>query len=50
MPTTNDACLMDYLNEIDDHCIPGNGTLHDFQEIFVIAIAAMLLDFDTAED
>ncbi len=41
---------MDCLNEIDDPRKPSNGTLHDFQEILVIAIAAMLSDCDTVED
>ena len=41
---------MDCLNEIDDPRKPSNGTLHDFQEILVIAIAAMLSDSDTVED
>jgi len=41
---------MDYLIEIDDPRKPSNGTLHDFQEILVIAIAAMLSDCDTVED
>jgi predicted transposase YbfD/YdcC len=41
---------MDYLIEIDDPRKASNGTLHDFQEILVIAIAAMLSDCDTVED
>lgn len=41
---------MDCLNGIDDPRKPSNGTLHDFQEILVIAIAAMLSDSDTVED
>ena len=41
---------MDCLDEIDDPRKPSNGTLHDFQEILVIAIAAMLSDCDTVED
>lgn len=41
---------MDCLGEIDDPRKPSNGTLHDFQEILVIAIAAMLSDCDTVED
>lgn len=41
---------MDCLDEIDDPRKPSNGTLHDFQEILVIAIAAMLSDSDTVED
>lgn len=38
------------LNEIDDPRKFSNGTLHDFREILVIAIAAMLSDSDTVED
>jgi predicted transposase YbfD/YdcC len=41
---------MGCLSEIDDPRKPSNGTLHDFQEILVIAIAAMLSDSDTIED
>jgi len=56
---------MDYLIEIDGPRKPGNGTLHpkgtraqgpvacgapDFQEILVIATAAMLADCDPVED
>ena len=41
---------MDCLREVDDPRKPSNGTLHDFQEILVIAIAAMLSDSDTVED
>ena len=41
---------MDCLDEINDPRKPSNGTLHDFQEILVIAIAAMLSDCDTVED
>ncbi|MFZ2854248.1 MAG: ISAs1 family transposase [Rhodocyclaceae bacterium] len=41
---------MGCLTEIDDPRKPSNGTLHDFQEILVIAIAAMLSDSDTVED
>lgn len=41
---------MDCLSEIDDPRKPSNGTLHNFQEILVIAIAAMLSDCDTVED
>ena len=50
MTTTNEVCLMDYLIQIDDPRQPSNGMLHDFQEILVIAIAAMLSDSDTVED
>jgi predicted transposase YbfD/YdcC len=50
MTATNGVCLMGCLSEIDDPRQPSNGTLHDFQEILVIAIAAMLSDSDTVED
>ena len=36
--------------EVDDPRKPSNGTLHDFLEILVIAIAAVLSDCDTIED
>lgn len=41
---------MNYLTEIDDPRKPSNGTLHNFREILVIAIAAVLSDCDTVED
>lgn len=41
---------MDCLSEIDDPRLPSNGTLHDFREILVMAIAAPLSDSDTVED
>jgi len=41
---------MDCLIGIDDPRKPSNGTLHDFREILVIAIAAVLSDCDTVED
>jgi hypothetical protein len=41
---------MGCLSEIDDPRKPSNGTLHDFREILVIAIAAMLSDSDTVEN
>ena len=41
---------MECLSEIDDPRKPSNGTLHDLQEILVIAIAAVLSDCDTVED
>lgn len=41
---------MDCLSEIGDPRKPSNGTLHDFREILVIAIAAVLSDSDTVED
>ena len=45
-----DVCLIGCLSEIDDPRKPSNGTLHDFREILVISIAAMLSDSDTVED
>jgi len=50
MTATNGVCLMGCLSEIDDPRKPSNGTLHDFREILVISIAAMLSDTDTVED
>ena len=41
---------MSCLDEIDDPRKPSNGTLHDFREILVILIAAVLSDCDTVED
>ena len=38
------------LREVDDPRKPSNGTLHDFLEILVIAMAAVLSDCDTIED
>ena len=42
--------LMAALAELEDPRRPSNGTLHDFQEILVIAICAMLSDVDNLED
>jgi len=50
MTVTNGVCLMSCLTEINDPRMPSNGTLHDFREILVIAIAAMLSDSDSVED
>ena len=50
MGTTKGMILMDCLEEIDDPRQPSNGTLHDFKEILVMAIAAALSDSDTVED
>jgi predicted transposase YbfD/YdcC len=50
MTVPNGVCLMSCLTEIDDPRMPSNGTLHDFREILVIAIAAMLSDSDSVED
>lgn len=50
MRATEGGCLMECLSEIDDPRKPSNGTLHDFREILVIMIAAVLSDCDTVED
>ena len=50
MTLTHGATLMNCLSEIDDPRKPSNGTLHDFLEILVIAVAAALSDCDTVED
>lgn len=50
MNATKGISLMDCLGEIDDPRRPSNGTLHDFREILVMAIAAALSDSDTVED
>jgi hypothetical protein len=50
MSVTNGASLMCCLREVGDPRKPSNGTLHDFLEILVIAIAAALSDCDTVED
>lgn len=44
------ASLMEHLNEVEDPRRASNGTRHDFQEILVIAICAMLSDSDSVED
>ena len=44
------ANLMGYLAALEDPREPSNGTLHDFREILVIAICAMLSDADNVED
>ncbi len=41
---------MNGLSDIDDPRKPSNGTLHDFLEMLVIAVAAVLSDCDTVED
>ncbi len=41
---------MDCLATLEDPRRPSNGTLHDFREILVIAICAMLSDSDNIED
>jgi predicted transposase YbfD/YdcC len=50
MSVTNGASLICCLREVDDPRKPSNGTLHDFIEILVIAMAAVLSDCDTVED
>jgi predicted transposase YbfD/YdcC len=50
MTATNGVNLMSCLVDIDDPRKPSNGTRHDFREILVISIAAMLSDSDTIED
>jgi hypothetical protein len=44
--STSGKTLMTLLNEVDDPRKPSNGTLHDFQEIRVIALCAVLSDAD----
>jgi predicted transposase YbfD/YdcC len=50
MTVTTGVSLMCCLREVDDPRRPSNGTLHDFQEILVIAMAGVLSDCDTIED
>lgn len=50
MIVTKGASLMCCLREVDDPRKQSNGTLHDFVEMRVIAIAAVLSDCDTIED
>jgi hypothetical protein len=42
--------LMEKLSELEDPRQPSNGTRHDFREILVIAVYAMLSDADSFED
>ncbi len=44
------ASLVCFLGEVADPRKPSNGTRHDFLEILVIAISAVLSDCDTIED
>lgn len=44
------AVLMDVLSGLADPRKPSNGTRHDFQEILVMTISAVLSDCDTMED
>jgi hypothetical protein len=48
--STSGTTLMTLLNEVDDPRRSSNGTLHDFQEIRVIAICAVLSDADNVDD
>ncbi|POZ61383.1 ISAs1 family transposase, partial [Chromobacterium alticapitis] len=48
--STPGVSLMQALEHIDDPRQTSNGTLHDFREILVIAICAMLCDNDTFEE
>lgn len=41
---------MEMLNEVDDPRQPSNGTRHDFQELLVMTISAVLSDCDTIEE
>lgn len=41
---------MEMLNEVDDPRQPSNGTRHDFLEMLVMTISAVLSDCDTIED
>lgn len=44
------ASLIDCLSVIDDRRQPSNGTLHDFREMRVMMMAAVLSDWDTVEE
>lgn len=50
MGTANGLDLMSALQQVADPRWPGNGTRHDFQEILVMAVCAVLSDCDTVED
>jgi predicted transposase YbfD/YdcC len=41
---------MELLSDIDDPRQPSNGTRHDFQELLVMTLSAVLADCDTIED
>jgi hypothetical protein len=47
---TSGTTLMALLNEVEDPRKPSNGTLHNVQEIRVIAICAVLSDADNVDD
>ena len=42
-PGVKRKSLMHFLAEIDDPRTPSNGTLHDFEEILVISVCAMMI-------
>lgn len=46
----NNTSLVEALSLIKDPRKPSNGTLHDFREILVIAVCALLSDAETVED
>jgi predicted transposase YbfD/YdcC len=48
--STSGTTLMALLNEVEDPRKPSNGTLHNFQEILVIALCAVLSDADSVDD
>jgi len=50
MSVAKGANLMCYLKEVDDPRKPSNGTLHEFVEMLVITVVAVLSDCDTVED
>ena len=50
MSTTGVVSLLECLGEIDDPRKPSNGTLHDLQEMLVIAICATLSNVDNFDD
>ena len=50
MASVSGTNLIDALATLNDPRRPSNGTLHDFQEVRVIAICAMLSDADNFED
>lgn len=50
MGTANGLDLMSALQQVADPRRPSNGTRHDFQEILVMAVCAVLSDCDTVED
>ena len=47
---TRGTALMEMLSDVDDPRQPSNGTRHDFLEMLVMTISAVLSDCDTIED